>query len=173
MESDMDESLRKRRIILDYLNELGYALEPFYRIDFDKLKNIKRLVKDLEQEFSQYRFPTSFKTVAGHNKRVDLVGLLPLMLMSEEMFPTHKSLIDFSGNVLGIELKRLTRPSRTRIVGEILLEVAKLPAKDLDKILAKLQEIIRNKMVHAKSDFFMEWDSAIRRMRSAHAESET
>ncbi|MCK4386444.1 MAG: hypothetical protein KAW52_09290, partial [candidate division Zixibacteria bacterium] len=91
----------------------------------------------------------------------------------KEMFRTNKSIIEFSIEVLGIKLKRLNRPSRTRIIGEILLEVAKLSKKDLNKITEKMQKMIRNKLVHKKTDFFMEWDSAIRRMRSEHAESET
>jgi len=173
MRNDMDASIRRRRDILNYLNELDYALEPFYRIDFDKLKNLRRIVRSLEKEISQYQLPTSFKIVAGYDKRANLIGLLPLMLMSKEMFRTNRSIIDFSSDVLGIGLKRMSRPSRTRIVGEIVSEVAKLSTKDLDKVIDKLQEMTRNKLVHRKTDFFREWDSAIRRMRPEHAESET
>ena len=173
MNNDMDDFLRRRRNILNYLSELDYALEPFYRIDLDKLKKIRKIIRDLEQEMSQYEFPTSLKTVSGYDRRASLVGLLPLMLMSKEMFRTNKSIIDFSIDVLGIKLKRLHRPSRTRIIGEILSEVSKLPTRDLSKILDKLQKMVRDRLVHTREDFFVEWDSAIRRMRPEHGRSET
>jgi len=173
MENDIDSSTRKRQSILNYLSDLDYALEPLYRIDYDRLKNIRKIVKDLEHEISQYKFPSSLKTTAGRGGMANLVGLLPLMLMSKELFPTHRSLIDFSSKVLEIKLQDFGRPARTRIIGEILTEVAKLSAKDLDRILEKLQEIARNEVAHGKRNFFLDWDSAIRRIRTGHAERET
>ncbi|MDH5686765.1 MAG: hypothetical protein OEZ48_02715 [Candidatus Bathyarchaeota archaeon] len=175
----MDDSLRRRKKILDYLSDLDYALEPLYRIDFDKLRNISKILRNLEHEISQYRFSMDrsmdISGKKGYYRNVDLVGLLPVMLMSKEVFPTHNTLYDFSIEVLGIDLRHklgTIRPARTRIVGEILAEVVRLPKKNLDRVLERLQLIIRNRAVHKKQDFFVDWDSTIRRMRSEHAASE-
>jgi hypothetical protein len=163
----MDESLRKKRRMLQHLSDLEYALEPFGRLD---LKEIIRMIRDLRMEISQYSFPSSLKAVSGYDRKVSLVGLLAVMLMSKEMFKTHKSLINFSNDVLGVKLQPLSRPSRTRIIGEVLSEVVNIPTKEQSRVLDKLQDTIRNKLVHTKTDFFLEWDSAIRRMRSEGAE---
>lgn len=166
MNSDIDNSIRKQQRITNYLNELNFALEPLYRFDFKRLEKLREIIKDLEKEVKQSGFPENMETVTGEYERINLIGLLPLMLTSRELFPNHKSLIEFSKNVLSIRLKDFGRPARTRIVGEILTEVAKLPKGETKEMLEKLHSFIRNKIVHGGESFFIEWDSTIRRMRS-------
>lgn len=177
MGNDRKDMSKRKSDILRYLDELNYSLEPFYHINFERLRDIRRIVNKLERELHEYRPQMQFE-IGATDKRVELVGLLPFMLMSRDMFPTHKSLYEFAKSVFGVELRnRLSRPARTRIVGEILKEVMILPRRDWNKILDKLQEIIKNARARAmssqKRSFFTDWDSAIRRMRHEYKESET
>lgn len=173
MRNDKKGSYRRKSNILRYLDELNYSLEPFYHMDFERLRNIRKIVSNLERALSEYQPQRRLSVEVADAKRMELVGLLPIMLMSREMFPTHKSLYDFSKSVLGVELRdRLSRPARTRIVGEILKEVMQVTQLDRDRVLDKLQEVIKSRMDSVERSFFIDWDSTIRKMRHGNTDSE-
>jgi hypothetical protein len=174
-ENNSNDTLKKQNKIVRDLDDLIYALEPFYRIDFQKLQEAQKTIKQLRNEIVHY-IPSigleRFDNIASSSIKSNVIGLLPMMLLSEDLFPTHRDLLDFAKYTLNIELRRLNRPSRTRIIGEIIAQVAKVQTSEMELVYKKLQDFIRKKSFKNKN-FFSDWDSAIRSMRSGNDDGRT
>jgi len=167
--ANIDYLLKKKRQISNMLRELEYILEPFYRIDYRKLENLRVHLRQLEREIDNLQMPMTMKRGKHRETKADLIGLLPLILMSKEMFRSNKDLAEYVKNVLDIEISKSSMKSRSHIIGEALVKVSGMPSKDLDLMVDKLQNTLRNKAKHKKSDFFKEWDLIIGRMRSGQS----
>lgn len=174
-DSDNETIARKQNRIIRQLDELNFALEPFYRIDFERLHDTQSKIRELRNEITHY-IPSMglerFDDIATSKDKVNLIGILPMMLLSEDLFPRHKDLIDFSANILGVHVRHLNRPSRTRIIGEIIAQIAKLPSLEIELISKKIQSFIRDSKIR-KTNFFLGWDSAIRQMRPGNDDTKT
>ncbi len=96
-----------------------------------------------------------------------LIGILPGLFQDLDLFPTNKLIVSFAEELLHINIKRGEKRSRYELIGFIVCETSQLSNSQLQDLVAKLKEIIRNseKMNSmkkaAKSEDFS-WNETIR-----------
>jgi hypothetical protein len=156
---------RKKQELLDTINEVNYILEPIYKINFNKIENLKILINKLENEiYNTYEYDLSISNNDSlKNKNIDIVGTLPKLLYSKEIFNTNEELIKFSNNILNTEIDIKSKKPRQYLVGAILYNFLEKNYDEQATIMNKINIYIQNK---AKSrlnnkEFFKEWDKII------------
>ena len=156
--TDSDEVRRNERELME-IRSLLFGTER-------TLKRIENRVEELAREIADSRERASVLPTSRGEKREDikrlLIGELPTVLLSTELFPSNKFLIDFAKKSLNLPVPRRGR-SRREIIGIIITEVEKL---DLRKIEAfrKTLNIVLEKQPKSSTDFFDFWEKTIRTM---------
>ncbi|MBW1728199.1 MAG: hypothetical protein JRJ62_11610 [Deltaproteobacteria bacterium] len=161
--------MNKKEELLNTIDKLNYTLEPFYRINYNQINDLKFLIHKLENEISimfneELKISNNqIKDSIKDLKKNEIIGVLPKLLLSKEIFSSNKELILFSNKVLdtGIDLK--SKRPRQHLVGTIIDDfLEKKYDRDLN-IINKIYDYIydRAKSVLTSEDFFKEWDKII------------
>lgn len=97
--------------------------------------------------------------------KFDLIGLLPSIFLEKQHFPTNKHISDFTGNYLGLHIPNAEKKSRPELVGRIVAEVYAMDSTKLRTLLQVVEPFIGKMREGRVSDFFLEWDEAIRNLK--------
>ena len=168
--SAKSRTLRKKQELLDAIDKLNYILEPFYRINFNKIRDLQNIVHKLENEINiiyDSEMHIKSNNIIGYSlidaKKNELIGVLPKLLFSKEIFVTNKELILFSNSVLNLDLDINSKRPRQYLVGTIIDGFVGKTYDDNYDIMAKINNYIDNRArsVLNSQEFFKEWDKII------------
>lgn len=141
-----------------FLEDLCWLLDSNKNIDYSKLA--KQLNVFLASE-----------TKDADLNVTQLIGVLPSLLTDTKIFKTNRELVEFSEEVIDVDITNWTKKSRNEIIGIIICGVEQSPKlangileNILPQILNNKDEIInikRNKIVHNNN---FSWNEAIQKI---------
>jgi len=152
----MRKSNNDTQRINNFLKELGYLLSQYKDIDFKEISNFNSTNQD--SDFDEY--------MPENKNKQFLIGCLPNLFLSKEVFPTNTDIGDFvRNNIPGYsnDFKRDSRSSRTELIGRVVCGISSLKDNDLQVFTTRLKMIIKrlNNNEMSSIDFFTEWNKAI------------
>jgi len=129
---------------------------------------LAQLESDFDKVEKQFMFMTNQSIVSLPPERLEddkmqLIGKLPMILLSTEYFPDNETLINFSEKSLGLIMPKGHR-SRKEIIGIIVTEVAQLNPKRIEEF-RRITDQVMGKKPKGQRSFFEEWDKAIKEMQ--------
>jgi len=156
--------------LLNIINELNYILEPFFKLNYNRIENLKNLLSKLEnnvynlsQNYNDVHFETLLNSIKIENEKYDLIGILPKILYSKKIFKSNEDIFNFSKNILNIDVFKNKKISRQHLIGVIIdkfIEKDYLEQKNTSiKIINYIDS--RSKSILDSRDFFDEWDKII------------
>lgn len=89
----------------------------------------------------------------GHGLQTNtayLVGVLPTIFQDKDLFESIGDLVEFAGDVLGLELRNSKKKSRMELIGTIVCEVANNNSAQLDALVEGLDNILGNEVKMAE-----------------------
>ncbi len=161
MSKDTDSIVLER--LLRYLSAL-YA-------DIEKLAKDTRSLQDRARDLELVITDRSVRGTSdadlysgiAERGKLDLVGKLPMTLVSKRHFPTTDSLKAFAGTLgLTIPLRPSGRMSRNELVGAIVVWIAGLPDSRMPELREALDKVFRKTRETPTSNFVSEWENVIR-----------
>jgi len=168
--SAQNRTMKKKKELLDTIDKLNYILEPFYRINYNEINELRNIVHKLENEINAMyddELYSKSHNIIGYSlfdsKKNELVGILPKLLFSKEIFTTNEELIRFSNNILNIELDTKSKRPRQYLVGTIIFNFIEKNYDNYDDVLNKIYKYINNRAgsILDSQEFFKEWDKII------------
>ena len=139
--SSKTESVRVTR----FLEELSWLLQSHQGLE---VKSISRALADAA---SQRTVKQGFSTFASPNPNIHfLVGILPLVLRDETIFPTNGSIAEFAISALGMNMTRWEKKSRFELIGEIACNSIDLDDRELSKLVEALSVLANGDAVARK-----------------------
>ena len=72
-----------------------------------------------------------------------MVGILPLVLRDESLFPTNGSIAEFAISALGMPMLRWEKKSKFELIGEIVCNAIDLDDGELSKLVEALSVLAR------------------------------
>lgn len=165
-----NRTIKKKRELLDTIDKLNYILEPFYRINYNKIMDLKNIIHKLENEINiiyDNKIYNNSKNIIDYSflesKKYELNGILPTLLFSKEIFTSNKELIQFSNDVLNINIDIKSKKPRQYLVGTILYNFMEKKYDDNYDIMKKINTYINNRArsILNSQEFFKEWDKII------------
>jgi hypothetical protein len=124
---------------------------------------LERFLKQLERGLEDIQYER-FHTKNEEEEKNILIGELPMVLLSKKYFPDNKTLIEFAATSLGLPISYARKRSRREIIGIIITEIAKVKTERIQEFRRAL-EIVLKKKIMGKTEFFDEWEKAIRSIR--------
>lgn len=122
-------------ITLDILNSLAKTskeIPSFIEINEETLESVKNELFEL------------IKTNEKRNineRKIELIGILPSILVDKQKFPTNKDLIKFAEESLNFPFPKGNK-SRSEIIGIIIDEISRKSDKDIELFLKALKEFL-------------------------------
>jgi len=124
-------------ITLDILNSLAKTSQEttsFIKIDKKTLELVRKELFELIK---------TNRTKSINEKKIELIGILPSILVDKQKFPTNKDLIKFAEKSLNFYFPKGNK-SRSEIVGIIIDEISRKSDKDIELFLKALKEFLKN-----------------------------
>jgi hypothetical protein len=157
MNSRLDESRRLETLLEEIRSEIHFVKGRLSQLESDFNK--------VEKQFAVPRNQStiSLSTERTEDSRTQLIGKLPMILLSTEYFPDNETLIGFSEKSLGLAMPKGHR-SKKEIMGIIITEVVRLRPQKIEEF-SRIIDQVMGKKPKGKKSFFEEWDKAIKEMR--------
>lgn len=116
-----------------FLEELSWLFQSLGDID------TKLIAKALAEATKQRTVRDRFASFASPNPNIhSLVGILPLVLRDESLFPTNGSIAEFATSALGLQMQRWEKKSKFELIGEIVCNAIDLDDGELSKLVEAL-----------------------------------
>ncbi len=129
-----DDSAKATR----FLEELSWLFQSQSEID---TKSIARALADAAK---QRTVRQGFSSFVSPNPNIHfLVGILPLVLRDESIFPSNGSIANFAISALGMPMLRWEKKSKFELIGEIVCSAIDLDDSELSKLVEALTVLAR------------------------------
>ena len=116
-----------------FLEELSWLFQSHNDID------TRSIAKALADAAQQRTVRHGFSSFVSPNPNIHfLVGVLPLVLRDETIFPSNGSIAEFAVSALGIQMLRWEKKSKFELIGEIVCNAIDLDDKELSKLVEAL-----------------------------------
>jgi hypothetical protein len=116
-----------------FLEEMSWLFQSHSDID------AKSISKALSDAAKHRTVRDGFSAFAAPNPNIHfLVGILPLVLRDESIFPTNGSIAEFSTSALGLQMIRWEKKSKFELIGEIVCNAIDLDDGELSKLVKAL-----------------------------------
>lgn len=116
-----------------FLEELSWLFQSHGDID------TKLIAKALAEATKQRTVRDGFASFASPNPNIhSLVGILPLVLRDESLFPTNGSIAEFATSALKLQMQRWEKKSKFELIGEIVCNAIDLNDSELNKLVEAL-----------------------------------
>jgi len=162
---------QKKNELLESINELNFILEPFYRIDFRKITELQKMIRKLENEinmfYNQYETELIAESLLNNsqekNTEKDMIGILPKLLFSKEIFKTNEEIIVFSNKMLNTNIDNKSKKPRSYLIGNIMNHYIINKKEENKELLINIKNYIDDKAMSTlnSQEFFKEWDKII------------
>ncbi len=121
-----------------FLEELSWLFQSQSEID---TKSIARALADAAKHRTVRQ---GFSSFVSPNPNIHfLVGILPLVLRDESLFPTNGSIAEFAISALGMPMLRWEKKSKFELIGEIVCNAIDLDDGELSKLVEALSVLAR------------------------------
>lgn len=119
-----------------FLEELSWLFQSHSDID------TRSISKALADAAKQRIVREGFSSFALPNPNIHfLVGILPLVLRDEFLFPSNGSIADFASSALGMPMMRWEKKSKFELIGEIVCNTIDLDDRELSKLVEALSAL--------------------------------
>lgn len=116
-----------------FLEELSWLFQSHSDID------AKSIAKALADSARHRTVRDGFSSFVSPNPNIHfLVGILPLVLRDESLFPSNGSIAEFANSALGIPMLRWEKKSKFELIGEIVCNSIDLDDRELSKLVEAL-----------------------------------
>lgn len=95
----------------------------------------------------------------------ELIGKLPFILMETKYFNSNQEIVSFAEKININIPTNWEKRSKEEIIGRIVVSVSKFEPNKLEKLNRILNEILGRVEQGVVSDFFLEWDRVIKKMK--------
>ncbi len=146
---------------LRFLEELSWLLQTYQEMD---LKAISRALTDAADQRTVRR---GFSSFASPNPNIHfLVGIIPLVLRDETLFPTNGTIADFATFALEMDMSGWKKKSRYELIGEIVCNTVDLDDSGLNTLVEALSVLARGdsktkSIVRTAQDSSRNWNEII------------
>lgn len=121
-----------------FLEELSWLFQSQSDID------TKSIAKALADAAKQRTVRQGFSSFVSPNPNIHfLVGILPLVLRDESLFPTNGSIAEFAISALGMQMLRWEKKSKFELIGEIVCNAIDLDDGELSKLVEALSVLAK------------------------------
>jgi hemerythrin len=132
--------------------------------DNDKFVQVNRNVLDEVRDELFILIKQSSKDKSTYvDKKTELIGILPSILIDEKKFPLNEDLVKLAEYSLNMNILRWNKKSRNEIIGIIISEIATKKEQDLETFINAWKEFIRKpepdqvNIITNKKDFVDVW----------------
>lgn len=122
------------------LQAINIVEELSWLLDNKKIKILKDAPQLMRNTLSEDK---NISNTEEHKK--ELIGVLPNLLLDEDLFKTNADIAEFSESVLGISLPRHTKSSRFELIGRIICSVPTLATNKINSLMNALGLLDLNK----------------------------
>jgi len=160
----MEETKNVIYMSLDLLNSISKTADTksnFINIDEKTLKNVREELFDLLKERSnrpeerKLTLKASNSTKKSVNKKLEIIGLLPSILIDKEKFRENKDIAKLAEESLNLEIPFWKKRSRNEIIGTLITMIATKEEKELDLFFEAWKDFTQK-----ESHQIEKWESA-------------
>lgn len=128
-----------------FLEELSWLFQSRKELD------LRSISKGLSEAATQRTVKQGFSSFVSPNPNTHfLVGVLPLVLRDELIFPTNGAIADFAISALGMNMARWEKKSRFELIGEIVCNTIDLDDSELTKLVEALSVLAKGDAIARK-----------------------
>ena len=142
-------------MVLDFLESFSRASKEssnFIHINKAILKDIKSELFNLLNQVDK-----THKTV---DRKTELIGILPSVLIDKNKFPTNESIVKLVEKSLGLKIPNWEKKGRNEIIGILIAKIAEKDTSELEVFIKAWKEFTEQKEIkkkHAHEDFVGLW----------------
>ena len=126
---------------INFVEELSWLIESKKNV---RLKEVPDILRTLLEKNDSDLYKGSPLNFGGGNNIRSLIGILPELFLDNNLFPSNKDIIDFSEEVLKINITRKEKRSKYELIGLIVCETSKLNDTELQDLVCALQVIVND-----------------------------
>lgn len=122
-----------------FVEELSWLLSSYSDLDF---RSLGQLSSELINSTRSRNFLVHSE---GRPAVRMLVGVLPNVLVDEQLFPTNEDIAEFAQSTLEMAIPRWSKKSRYELIGHVVCHTGQAPPWKLDALLTALDGIVDEK----------------------------
>ena len=130
---DIDENVLKK-----VRDELFYLMTEKSSTNEEKMQTTKEIKKNVN------------KKNEDTNRKLEVIGLLPSILIDTEKFPHNSDIAKFAEQSLNLEIPFWQKRSRNEIIGNLIALIAKKADKELDLFYEAWKEFTKKESSHVE-----------------------
>jgi len=144
-------------IVLDFLESFARTSKE----DGNLIYVNKSVLEDVKNElFNLLNQTEKSKLYGAEDKKTELIGTLPSVLIDKNKFPTNESIVKLAERSLGLKISNWKKKSRNEIIGILIAKIAEKDIFELDVFVKAWKEFTEQKEIkkeRAHEDFVDLW----------------
>lgn len=161
----MEETKNVIYMSLDLLNSISKTSETksnFMAVDETILKKVKEELFDLMRdkpspnEEKRLIYKSSNPKKKEGNKKIEVIGLLPSILIDKEKFPKNEDIAKLAEKSLNLEIPFWGKRSRNEIIGTLIAMIATKKEDELDLFFEAWKEFTQK-----ESEQIKKWENSV------------
>jgi hypothetical protein len=144
-------------IVLDFLESFARTSRGNRDLIYINKTVLEDVKKELFSLLEQAEKTKSYRTV---DKKTELIGTLPSVLIDKNKFPTNESIVKLAEKSLNLKITNWKKKSRNEIIGILIAKIAEKDISELDLFIKAWKEFTEQKEIkkeHAREDFVDLW----------------
>ncbi len=144
-------------MVLDFLESFARTSKE----DSNLIYVNKSILEDVKSElFNLLNQTEESKLYGTMDKKTELIGTLPSVLIDKNKFPTNESIVKLAERSLGLKISNWKRKSRNEIIGILIAKIAEKDISELDMFIKAWKEFTGKKEIKKErthEDFVNLW----------------
>lgn len=144
-------------MVLDFLESFSRTS----REDSNLIYVNKSILEDVKNDlFNLLNQTGKSKRYGTEDKKTELIGILPSVLIDKNKFPTNESIVKLAEKSLGLKISNWRKKSRNEIIGILVAKIAEKDVSELDIFIEAWKEFTEQKRIrkeHTHEDFVDLW----------------
>ncbi len=144
-------------IVLDFLESFARTTRDNRNLIYVNEKTLKDVKKELFYLLEQTEKNTSHRTI---DKKIELIGILPSILINKNKFPTNESIVKLAEKSLNLKIPNWNKKSRNEIIGIVIAKIAEKDIAELDLFIKAWKKFTEQKEIkkeYSRQDFVDVW----------------
>lgn len=144
-------------IVLDFLESFARTSRDNRNLIYVNEKTLKDVKKELFYLLEQTEKNISHKTL---DKKIELIGILPSILINKNKFPTNESIVKLAEKSLNLKIPNWKKKSRNEIIGIVIAKIAEKDVAELDLFIKAWKKFTEQKEIkkeYSRQDFVDVW----------------
>ena len=144
-------------IVLDFLESFARTSKVNRNLIYVNKTVLEDVKKELFSLLEQAEKTKSYRTV---DKKTELIGTLPSVLIDKNKFPTNESIVKLVEKSLNLKISNWKKKSRSEIIGILIAKIAEKDVSELNLFIKAWKEFTEQKEIkkeHTHEDFVELW----------------